>query len=66
MNKFQRIAPGLYRNDVWTIQRSGRMDAYFWFAYRTGTLTGSVWNDEKAKSFLTLNDAKQFAIEANA
>ena len=65
MNKFQRIQPGTYRNNEWTIQRSGRMDASFWFAYPTGSLTTSVWNDANAKSFLTLVEAKQF-VEAVA
>lgn len=61
MSKFKRIASGLYQNGEWTIQRSGRMDASFWFAYRTGTLTQSLWRDTTAKSFLTLAEAKQFA-----
>ena len=55
-----RIYAGLYKSSEWTIQKSGRMGASFWFAYRTGTLTTSAWNDPTAKSFLTLAEAKQF------
>lgn len=55
-----RIAPGRYANDTWIIQRVRRMDAQFWFAYRMGSLTKSVWNDLNAIPFVTLAEAKAF------
>jgi len=60
MNSIKRTSQGVYKNDAWTIQRSGRMGVMFWFAYRTGSLTKNVWSDPTAKTFLTLREAKQF------